>query len=303
MFACSSSRSSTASNSNIMLIRRAALRRLRGAATTPFDCTSRSLAIAWDDLDARLYQGEGLNVTITTDHDHTTTTTTTATKTTVGPGAAPRGSMPRFERFCEQYRQAEADGRDLEQVYNARDPGAVGQQLKVGGDYPDLSPHAPVHDATKFEWTAEVEAATGIFRSELARYIAAGAGEEVVYEDDDEGRGWNTDFFSGSYGSDFNGVALVRKGRPAAAAEFFPTTMAILNGLDLAGGNRLVFFGRQRAGSGIPPHSDCVNYLMTAHVGIHVPSTDESPASEQDDEAEGTVGPKHPPISKQRGPS
>ena len=160
------------------------------------------------------------------------------------PGASPRGSMPRFDRYCEQYREAEAAGHDLEEIYNARDPALLGQRLKVGGDYPDLAPHAPVHDASSFEWVSEVEGATGVIRSELGRYIAAGAGDDVVYEDDHEGRGWNTDFFSGSYGEAFNGVALVRKGETAAAAEAFPTTMAILRGLDFGvGGNRLVFFG------------------------------------------------------------
>ena len=83
--------------------------------------------------------------------------------------------MPRFDRFVEQYREAEAEsGRDLEQIYNARSKSSLGQQLKVGGDYPDLAPHAPVHDAASFAWAAEVEGAAGVMRSELARYIAAG---------------------------------------------------------------------------------------------------------------------------------
>ena len=187
----------------------------------------------------------------------------------------------------------------------------------------------------------ELESATGAFRSELRSYIAAGAGlagEDAgetglveggdVFEDDEEGPGWTTDFFSGScegssatppvtlpnlltprsphprcdrrpdhppprfrYGDAFNGVALMRKGNAAVAAASFPTTMSILRDLDFGvGGNRLVFFGRQRAGSGIPPHSDCCNYLMTGHLGIHVPDGGGGGGAAQAEEAEGTVG-------------
>eukprot|EP00937_MAST-01D_sp_MAST-1D-sp2_P004659 g4659.t1 len=191
-------------------------------------------------------------------------------------------ALPRFDQFLEAFQNA----ADPERIYNATEPCARGQRLKAGGDFPGLSRHAPVHNAAEFEWVPEVEAATPVIKQELKQYVAALAGQqgqgqgheqERALEGGGEEEGWSTDFFGGSYGAAFDGVALVRRGAATAAAAAFPRTVALLRrhggpGGGLLGAHRLVFFARQRAGSGVPPHSDCCNYVYTAHLGVHVPA-------------------------------
>jgi hypothetical protein len=212
----------------------------------------------------------------------------------VAPSPAP---LPRFAQFCERYRAAgDAGAGDAESIYNSREPAARGQRLKAAGDYPGLEGHSPTHDPASFAWAAEVEAATPALRAELSAFIALGegAGRAVLEHDggdDGDGAGWSADFFSGHYGDSFNGVALVRRGRPTAAAgAHFPRTMALLGRHGLGGANRLVFFARQRPNSGIPPHSDCKNYLYTAHLGIHVPAADADANADTDADADADAG-------------
>jgi hypothetical protein len=40
-------------------------------------------------------------------------------------------------------------------------------------------------------------------------------------------------------------------------ASKFPQTLSLLEALDIDGANRLAFFARQKAHSGVAPHSDC----------------------------------------------
>ena len=169
----------------------------------------------------------------------------------------------RWFKFEERLRSTE----DLQEIYDTEDS----QKVKATGHYPDLPATAAVHDPGSFPFTAAVEAATEAIREELFAWGGSTA-EQAAMTDEERDDQWTTRFFNGSYGDDFHGVALVRNGEGVeATANLFPRTLALLRAHGVAGGNRLVFFSRQRGHSGIPPHSDCVNYLMTAHLGVCVP--------------------------------
>eukprot|EP00968_Pinguiococcus_pyrenoidosus_P013128 scaffold1178_cov252-Pinguiococcus_pyrenoidosus.AAC.28 len=52
----------------------------------------------------------------------------------------------------------------------------------------------------------------------------------------------------------------------------FPVTTEILKGLDIPFAVRGVMFARQVPDSGVAPHSDARNFILTTHLGLKVPS-------------------------------
>lgn len=149
-------------------------------------------------------------------------------------------------------------------IYSTRD----GQSLKAFGDYPGLS-SKPFHDLEKFPFVLRLESQASTIRDELNSWLAKTRHSELGESE----QFWTTRFFNGSYGDNFHGIALVRNGAKVESTSVaFPRTLGILEEHDICGGNRLVFFARQKANSGISPHSDCVNYLLTGHLGLVVPS-------------------------------
>lgn len=179
---------------------------------------------------------------------------------------------PRWKAFEERIRNS----CDLNEIYDTDDF----QKVKAFGHYPGLSAK-PIYDVTRFNFTTVLEAASEDIRVELEKFL------EDAKEETEENRigrvdhnlgcsedTWSTQFFNGSYGESFNGIALIRNGEKMShISPSFPRTLSLLDEHGIAGGNRLVFFARQKAESGIPPHSDCVNYLLTGHLGVVVPSS------------------------------
>lgn len=57
----------------------------------------------------------------------------------------------------------------------------------------------------------------------------------------------------------------------AANVETFPLTAAIVRSLDIPLAVRGVMFAKQAPGSGVKPHSDGRNFILTCHLGLKVP--------------------------------
>ena len=167
-------------------------------------------------------------------------------------GGAP---PPRFDEYCNRIR---ALPRDVDEFSVESD----GQVLLPHGRYPDLHASA-IHDSSQFSFTPRLEAATSAIRAEVKGFVQQRAQAEV----------WSTDFFSGTYGDSYSGIALARRGEllPEAEQEF-PETTALLTALGIDGGNRLVHFARQAPFSGVESHSDGLSYLLTGHLGIQIPA-------------------------------
>ena len=51
----------------------------------------------------------------------------------------------------------------------------------------------------------------------------------------------------------------------------FPRTTELLKELDVPFAVRGVCFARQSAGSGVEPHSDGRNFILTSHLGLKIP--------------------------------
>jgi aspartate beta-hydroxylase len=138
-----------------------------------------------------------------------------------------------------------------------------GQILLPQGFYPGLE-CAPVHDPTRFSFTAPLEAASAMIRAEAADFVQ----RSPLLEQE----AWSADFFSGSYGESYSGIAIARHGKPLEdAVRELPETTSLLNELGIDGGNRLVHLARQAPHSGVESHSDGLSYLLTGHLGLEIP--------------------------------
>mmetsp|Transcript_33510 Transcript_33510/g.105892 ORF Transcript_33510/g.105892 Transcript_33510/m.105892 type:complete len:271 (+) Transcript_33510:164-976(+) len=118
----------------------------------------------------------------------------------------------------------------------------------------------PWWDTAEFPWVAELEAQAPTIGAELQRYLAAEA--EFVCDSAQRsvmGEGWSA-------------VRLQRMGEwRTENTAAFPETTAILKGLDIPFAVRGIMFARQVPGSGVAPHSDARNFILTAHLGLKVP--------------------------------
>ena len=119
---------------------------------------------------------------------------------------------------------------------------------------------SPWWDTSAFPWVAELEAAAPRIAEELARVeggassFACDSAQRSVMGD-----GWAA-------------VRLQRMGEwKTENTERFPETTAILQGLDIPFAVRGVMFARQVPGTGVAPHSDARNFILTAHLGLKVP--------------------------------
>jgi aspartate beta-hydroxylase len=136
-----------------------------------------------------------------------------------------------------------------------------GQILLPQGTFPGLE-CAPIHDPAQFSFTEPLEAASAMIREEAATFVQRS-----------RERAWSEDFFSGSYGESYSGIAIARHGELLEGAiHELPQTTSLLGELGIDGGNRLVHLARQAPKSGVEAHSDGISYLLTGHLGIEIPS-------------------------------
>lgn len=118
-------------------------------------------------------------------------------------------------------------------------------------------------DKSRFDWVEKVESAAGIIAAEL---------QEVMQQDE---------LFKG----DSNYMKLMGEGWTAFRlqrmgawiddnARRFPKTTEIIQSCNIPLAVRGVMFAKQVPGSGVQPHSDGRNFILTAHLGLMVPEKD-----------------------------
>ena len=151
---------------------------------------------------------------------------------------------------------------DLIARSNTAHPLAPGQQCDV--PFPGLTAR-PWHDKTTFRWAARVEAGAGAAVSELAQFSDA---SERSADDD---HSWNRAVTRLCENTDaFSKLILRADGAGTrVGTKHFPKTLALLNDLPLS--PRPVAINRQRARSGLDPHSDNLNFVLACHLGLVVP--------------------------------
>ncbi|KAM3570399.1 hypothetical protein VYU27_007538 [Nannochloropsis oceanica] len=121
----------------------------------------------------------------------------------------------------------------------------------------------PWHDPHSFEWVQALEDASPIIQDELRGVLGAGRDPRDFKGDSNVmtvmGAGWTA-------------LRMQRLGlwNDHVCARF-PRTLSLLASLSIPFAVRGVMFARQAPGTGVQPHSDGRNFILTLHLGLQVP--------------------------------
>lgn len=117
-------------------------------------------------------------------------------------------------------------------------------------DYPEL-----------FPWAAELEAKSHVIIQEFEAKLQ----DQQMFAGDSA---WQNQVM----GTGWSAVRLQRLGVwNAENCKQFPQTYALLRSLNIPFAVRGVCFARQAPGSGVQPHSDGRNFILTSHLGLKIP--------------------------------
>lgn len=117
-------------------------------------------------------------------------------------------------------------------------------------------------DPIAFPWAANLETNAGIIRREYdARLKQSSAfASDSVWQNQIMGSGWSA-------------IRLQRLGVwSTETCEQFPETYKLLKSLKIPLAVRGVCFAKQDPGSGVQPHSDGRNFILTSHLGLKIPT-------------------------------
>ncbi len=125
-------------------------------------------------------------------------------------------------------------------------------------------------DVTSFPWAADLEANAHIVINEF---------EQQLLQQEEETKTKSGVSFSGDsawqskvMGNGWSAFRLQRLGvwNPENCAKF-PKTYDLLKKLNIPLAVRGVCFARQSSGSGVAPHTDGRNFILTSHLGLKIP--------------------------------
>ena len=120
-------------------------------------------------------------------------------------------------------------------------------------------------DTDMFQWTAPLEETAPLIREELELVLAA---EELFKADSN---------FQQMMGSGWTAFRLQRMGEwNEENMARFPITTRVIKSLKIPLAVRGVMFARQQPGSGVQPHTDGRNFILTCHLGVRVPTSPDS---------------------------
>lgn len=115
-------------------------------------------------------------------------------------------------------------------------------------------------ETDKFEWIAPLEETTPLIRKELEAVLA----EQELFKADSN--------FQQMMGTGWTAFRLQRMGEwNEENMKKFPITTKVVQGLNIPLAVRGVMFARQQPGSGVQPHTDGRNFILTCHLGVKVP--------------------------------
>jgi hypothetical protein len=138
--------------------------------------------------------------------------------------------------------------------------------------YPYLA-HQQFWDPAEFDWSSEIEAATGDIRDELLAVIDEDSAFRpyVEYDEDRPARS----FFGLHNDDSWSALHLIKDGRNVEEnAKRFPKTMAALAKVPLSNIGRrtpVAHFSRLKPGAHIPPHHGMLNCRLICHLPLIVP--------------------------------
>jgi aspartyl/asparaginyl beta-hydroxylase (cupin superfamily) len=135
---------------------------------------------------------------------------------------------------------------------------------KCDAPFPGLIPALPFHNIKGFRWTTQLESNWFQIKTELETYLEC-----------EEQKSWKTSFTKlCDNTSGFTKLTLQDDhGNPTdIGRKYFPNTLKLLQnyvGASLA--PRPVNINCQAPSSGLSPHSDNMNFLLTCHLGLCIP--------------------------------
>lgn len=137
-----------------------------------------------------------------------------------------------------------------------------GKGSQVAASYVDGLEAEPWHSVDRYPWISPLEENASVIRDEFCHALSKGFGEGAAWapaaEEDAE-----------AYGPGWQKLVLQNRDWNPVMCGLFPETCEILQGFGAP--SHEVFFARQRAGTGIKPHTDNSNFFITAHLPLEVP--------------------------------
>jgi len=120
-------------------------------------------------------------------------------------------------------------------------------------------------EADKFPWAEKLENNSHIVIQELQDKLDREAQEQSLFASDSA---WQNNVM----GKGWSAFRLQRLGVwNVENCEEFPKTTELLRSLNIPFAVRGVCFARQASGSGVQPHSDGRNFILTSHLGLKIP--------------------------------
>jgi hypothetical protein len=153
-----------------------------------------------------------------------------------------------------------------------------GRGLQQANSYVEGLSAAPFHELNPaagelgFAWMAALERSAGVIAAELAAASAPGAAEAALKRKGSRIWAEAARAEATAYGPEWRTLVLQDRGKwDATNAALFPQTVRLVRDVATAPSVEC-FFARQAPGSGIKPHTDNCNFVMTAHLGLDVPA-------------------------------
>jgi len=121
-------------------------------------------------------------------------------------------------------------------------------------------------DVSNFPWAAELEANAGVIIEEFQQKLLQTSNDDSSLFSGDSA--WQSNVM----GTGWSAFRLQRLGVwNVKNCASFPKTYDLLRDLNIPLAVRGVCFARQTPGSGVAPHSDGRNFILTSHLGLKVP--------------------------------
>ena len=159
-----------------------------------------------------------------------------------------RGSIPRIDQWL-RYTTGEIGAPTGYKEYH--DPGEEFVEGLTADNW---------WDTDKFSWVAPLEETAPLIRKELETVLA----EQELFKADSN--------FQQMMGTGWTAFRLQRMGEwNEDNMKKFPLTTKVVQGLNIPLAVRGVMFARQQPGSGVQPHTDGRNFILTCHLGVKVP--------------------------------
>lgn len=165
-------------------------------------------------------------------------------------------------------RYGDAEAKRVVDAWNRGMAGEVttqeweGKGSQVAASYIEGLEAKPWHSIDQYPWISVLEENARVVLDELRRALSERLGEGAAWipaaEEDVE-----------AYGPGWQRLVLQNGDWDSAACANFPKTCSLLQSCGAP--SHEVLFARQRAGSGIKPHTDNSNFFVTAHLALEVP--------------------------------